>query len=676
MIHIQSNYTNVKKVSNVRYIDYILNIDTDEEIQSSSNINIIFTTNTNEQIKYKLIEAISKTKFKFKKVENTNPKFPDEYISNETITQIPLKSVQVKENDNIIYSISFDVLSVFSYFYTSDYQITKDSYIFTFDLIPNSVSNFHSNKVIIKLDENEYELKSEGNSNFDFIKKFNNDKIVIKNNKITIEKKYLESFKQFKITFYKTDNTPDYELTLEPIPVFKINSTYKDNKVNFIFQDIEKANEIKIEYDDQVILYDHNLTKKSGNIDFPENFQKVSNSAYISVLDDNLPEFFKPKVSILATNNKWYSETFNYHIIKFKKPTIAWTTNFTDSKISFENLKYAKKITLDYVDYNEVICKVDFTKGETDFEKLDKTSNVYIPDHFIDVINLENTNFKHGTEVLITLIDTKNEIITDKFTIKHVIPENDPLNPGGTWDPSKPRPSIPRPGNLPDIKPGLNPKSGYGPDTNTLTLRVNNANLTPIVKRLYETSKNIRAFTKYDTLSYSEMDFNFEAIMYYLVDVKSAIDELRNVTGIGTDKIVKESELNVVSEKVQNLINSFNSFENNLLLYKNSLVEKFNEINTELNKKLENVKHVNSVDITGTGNATINISERQFKEHMTNIGFLEVGSYAILESHGNISTNQSYKGSDLYFDGVNTTQGTWRCMGLLENNKGLFLRII
>ena len=46
MIHIQSNYTNVKKVSNVRYIDYILNIDTDEEIQSSSNINIIFTTNS------------------------------------------------------------------------------------------------------------------------------------------------------------------------------------------------------------------------------------------------------------------------------------------------------------------------------------------------------------------------------------------------------------------------------------------------------------------------------------------------------------------------------------------------------------------------------------------------------------------------------------------------------
>ena len=57
----------------------------------------------------------------------------------------------VLKNDNIIYSISFDVLSVFSYFYTSDYQITKDSYIFTFDLIPNSVSNFHSNKVIIKL---------------------------------------------------------------------------------------------------------------------------------------------------------------------------------------------------------------------------------------------------------------------------------------------------------------------------------------------------------------------------------------------------------------------------------------------------------------------------------------------------------------------------------------------
>lgn len=207
-----------------------------------------------------------------------------------------------------------------------------------------------------------------------------------------------------------------------------------------------------------------------------------------------------------------------------------------------------------------------------------------------------------------------------------------------------------------------------------ITLRINNDILVPEVPALDDEKKHfLKAKTKYDTLSYAEMDSNFINIMEYLIDVFNKLKDLNSRTSSDN---VKQSELNEVKTIIEESKQTLETFKEEYRNYKDSNSNKFQEIDNNLNRKIENIKTINNNNIIGLGNINLNITRDQFLGHQTNIGFLEVGSYAILKLKDNISVGGSYPGSLLYFDDDSTTQGTWRNMGKISNNIGLFIRIV
>lgn len=186
-------------------------------------------------------------------------------------------------------------------------------------------------------------------------------------------------------------------------------------------------------------------------------------------------------------------------------------------------------------------------------------------------------------------------------------------------------------------------------------------------------SENLTTDVKLDVLTLQEVDINFANIIKYLKTVSEKIIEHSGVLG-GLNAETLE-ELIKAAEQIKNISKKIESINEEIVNTKSDLEAFKIQTNDSLSRKIENVKTVNGVDINGVGNAEININRTQFVNHLTDISVNEMGSIAILECKTNIIFNNQYSGQMLFNDVFQTMQGVWRCIGVLESKKGLFIRV-
>lgn len=204
-----------------------------------------------------------------------------------------------------------------------------------------------------------------------------------------------------------------------------------------------------------------------------------------------------------------------------------------------------------------------------------------------------------------------------------------------------------------------------------ITLRINNDALVPVVPPLDVNNKNrLIAKTKGDTLTYSEMDANFIHIMEYLVDVYNKLKVIKtpdeNVHNLTRDDLTPlETKINQNKDNISNITNTL------IPDIKLKVDQKFNKLKTINNQKL--------ISEDNTTNITIDITEEQFKKHLIQFQFGSVGSICLFKIKSQKLPGSTYSGSDLYYptqgNPESTINGTWRCLGAIDN-VGLFMRII
>lgn len=184
---------------------------------------------------------------------------------------------------------------------------------------------------------------------------------------------------------------------------------------------------------------------------------------------------------------------------------------------------------------------------------------------------------------------------------------------------------------------------------------------------------NLTTDVKLDVLTHQEVDRNFANIITWLKTVSDKIIEqstvLKQLDPENMEKLLAAAEqIQTITDDIKSLETKYNQVNNDLTNYKTS-----NDL--ALSRKLEFVKTINGTDITGSGNAEINITRTQFTNHLTNIGINEIGSIAILDSKTTLVFNNLYAGSGLSTDTYAYMQGTWKCTGKLSDTKGLFIRV-
>ena len=204
-----------------------------------------------------------------------------------------------------------------------------------------------------------------------------------------------------------------------------------------------------------------------------------------------------------------------------------------------------------------------------------------------------------------------------------------------------------------------------------ITLRINNDALVPVVPPLDELQKNrLIAKTKGDTLTYSEMDANFIHIMEYLVDVYNKLKIIKapetTVNPLTQDDLTPlETKINQNKDKISNLTDVV-----------------IPDIKSKIDQKLNKLKTINNVSLisaNGETNLTIDITDEQFKNHQIQSQFGSIGSIGLFKIKTQKLPGSSYSGSELYYptqgNPESTINGTWRCLGAIDN-VGLFMRII
>ncbi|HHI9584698.1 TPA: hypothetical protein ACQCWR_001613 [Campylobacter jejuni] len=184
---------------------------------------------------------------------------------------------------------------------------------------------------------------------------------------------------------------------------------------------------------------------------------------------------------------------------------------------------------------------------------------------------------------------------------------------------------------------------------------------------------NLTTDVKLDVLTHQEVDRNFANIITWLKTVSDKIVEqsivLKQLDPENMEKLLKAAEqIQTITDDIKSLETKYNQVNNDLTNYKTS-----NDL--ALSKKLDSIKTINGTDITGSGNAEINITRTQFTNHLTNIGINEIGSIAILDSKTTLIFNNLYAGSGLSTDTYAYMQGTWKCTGKISDTKGLFIRV-
>ena len=202
---------------------------------------------------------------------------------------------------------------------------------------------------------------------------------------------------------------------------------------------------------------------------------------------------------------------------------------------------------------------------------------------------------------------------------------------------------------------------------------INNQQIPELPSFTESKDDNLTTDVKLDVLTHQEVDRNFANIITWLKTISDKIIEqsevLKRLDPENMEKLLEASEqIQTISDDIKSLETKYNQVNTDLTNYKVSN-------DSALSRKLDSVKTINGTDITGSGNADINITRNQFTSHLTNIGINEVGSIAVLDSRNTLIFNNLYAGSGLSADTYAYMQGTWKCIGKLSDIKGLFIRV-
>ena len=202
---------------------------------------------------------------------------------------------------------------------------------------------------------------------------------------------------------------------------------------------------------------------------------------------------------------------------------------------------------------------------------------------------------------------------------------------------------------------------------------INNQQIPELPSFTESKDDNLTTDVKLDVLTHQQVDRNFANIITWLKTVSDKIIEhagvLKRLDPENMEKLLEAAEqIQTISDDIKSLETKYNQVNTDLTNYKVSN-------DSALSRKLDSVKTINGTDITGSGNADINITRNQFTSHLTNIGINEVGSIAVLDSINTLIFNNLYAGSGLSTDTYAYMQGTWKCIGKLSDNKGLFIRV-
>lgn len=183
----------------------------------------------------------------------------------------------------------------------------------------------------------------------------------------------------------------------------------------------------------------------------------------------------------------------------------------------------------------------------------------------------------------------------------------------------------------------------------------------------------LHILTKNETLTMQEVDTNFISIVKYLRIIAKLLREHSNILESLTPERIQD--FSNVLDRVEMLTFSNENLKQHQIEQDNNFNTYKNDIQNKLNRKIENIKTLNGVNITGVGNTQINISRNQFTEHLNDIAISEIGSIIICNSRVAIIFNNTYAGSNLWNESYETFQGTWKCIGKISDKVGMFKRI-
>lgn len=184
---------------------------------------------------------------------------------------------------------------------------------------------------------------------------------------------------------------------------------------------------------------------------------------------------------------------------------------------------------------------------------------------------------------------------------------------------------------------------------------------------------NLHISTKNETLTMQEVDTNFISIVKYLKIIAKLLREHSNILESLTPERIQD--FSNVLDRVERLTFSSENLKQHQIEQDNNFNTYKNDIQNKLNRKIENIKTLNGINILGVGNTQINISRSQFTEHLNDIAISEIGSIIICNSRVAIIFNNTYAGSNLWNESYETFQGTWKCIGKISDKVGMFKRI-
>ncbi len=199
---------------------------------------------------------------------------------------------------------------------------------------------------------------------------------------------------------------------------------------------------------------------------------------------------------------------------------------------------------------------------------------------------------------------------------------------------------------------------------------INNQNIPVLPSLTGLVGDKLTTSVKGNILSHQEVDNNFSNIILYL---KTIVDVLmRNSNKLDQISIADIDNLRNLSDTLAETLNNVNTNKDDIKVIKDNI----SNIRLELDRKVENIKIINGHDIRGEGSITLNINQSQFLDHLTNIGFGEVGCICLLKSSKYLQINNIYSASSLHEENINNLQGSWRCLGKISDNHGLFQRLV
>lgn len=218
-----------------------------------------------------------------------------------------------------------------------------------------------------------------------------------------------------------------------------------------------------------------------------------------------------------------------------------------------------------------------------------------------------------------------------------------------------------------------------------ITLRtIDSSNNVPALKE----SRNLELKTKFDTLSYSELDTNFINLVQYIKDIQTVVTELSE----SSSSTELTNLLSEIKSKIQLLEQNISKIDLTKDLDKPVSTQTLEKLNEKLNttdfiiKSINNVslkgsgnielKTINNNNIIGSGNIELKPTKQQFVDIITSGNPGDIGYYGVFETSETTNFNDIIQGSKLRTSTGATMSGTWKQCGNFENNKALFLRIV